>query len=55
MRGYRRKDGLFDIEGCIRDVKATPYQPSGGRYVEPGTQLHDMWVRLTIDANLVVQ
>ena len=55
MRGYRREDGLFDIEGCIKDVKPTSYQPSGGRYVEPGTHLHEMWVRLTIDDNLVVQ
>ena len=55
MRGYRREDGLFDIEGSIKDVKPTPYQPSGGRYVEPGTHLHEMWVRLTIDDNLVVQ
>lgn len=55
MRGYRRADGLFDIEGCIKDVKTTPHHPSGGRYVEPGTHLHEMWVRLTIDDNLVVR
>ena len=55
MKGYRREDGLFDMEGRITDIKAHPFQPSGGRYVEPGTTLHDMWVRLVIDEDLVVR
>lgn len=54
MRGYRREDGLFDMEGRITDVKNEFFQSSGGRPVPPHTPLHDMWVRLTIDENLEV-
>jgi hypothetical protein len=55
MRGYRRTDGLFDIEGCIKDVKTEPFQSTGGRSVPPHTPIHEMWVRLTIDEDLVVR
>ena len=55
MRGYRREDGLYDIEGRITDIKTEFYQVSGGRPVPPNTLLHDMWVRLTIDEKLEVR
>lgn len=46
---YRRKDGLFDIEAHISDVKDHDYQLLTG--VRPaGIPVHDMWVRVTIDA-----
>ena len=46
---FRRKDGLFDIEAHISDVKDHDYQLLTG--VRPaGIPVHDMWVRVTIDA-----
>ena len=54
MRGYRREDGLYDIEGRITDVKTHPFTSIGGRSVEPGNHLHDMWVRLVIDEDMLV-
>ena len=54
MRGYRREDGLYDIEGRITDVKTQLFSSLGGRTVEPGQFLHDMWVRLVIDEDMLV-
>lgn len=56
MRGYRRPDGLFDIEGRVNDRKTYDFTPpSSGRTIYAGEFVHDMWVRLTVDADLVVQ
>lgn len=53
-RGFRRADGLWDIEGRMVDVKTYLFEnPVRGR-VEPGTHLHDMTVRLTVDEDLMV-
>ena len=53
--GFGREDGLWDIEGRIVDTK--PYgfanKDRGGR-IEAGEALHDMSIRLTIDAELKV-
>ncbi len=48
-RGYPRDDGLWDIEGELRDTKAYD-QPMHGRGRLPaGEPVHHMLVRLTID------
>lgn len=53
--GYRRADGLWDIEGHITDEKTYPFEnPYRGR-LEPGDFIHQMWVRLTVDDTLTVQ
>ena len=54
MRGFSREDGLFDIEGRITDVKQERLTPHVGRHVEIGEPLHDMWVRLVIDKEMMV-
>lgn len=54
MRGYRRDDGLWDIEGVLRDVKAYEFSSEYRGTVAPGTALHDMWIRLTVDETLLV-
>ena len=54
-RGYRRADGLWDIEGHLTDTKPVETaHPWSGRLAadEP---VHDMWVRLTIDAAMTVR
>ena len=55
-RGYLRDDGLWDIEGHLVDTKpyAIPNQDRGGE-IPAGEPLHEMWIRLTVDTDLVVQ
>ncbi len=53
-RGYRRDDGLFDIEARLTDTKAYPVDNRWRGRLEPGTPIHDMWLRLTVDADLNV-
>lgn len=49
FEGYRRADGLYDIEAHLYDVKPTDFTLSTG--LRPaGTPVHDMWIRLTLDA-----
>lgn len=52
-RGFRRADGLWDIEGHLTDVKKYEIS-SKWRQVPPGMPVHDMWLRLTIDVDLVI-
>lgn len=54
-RGYRREDGLWDIEGHLTDVKTYPFDNSYRGAIQPGDPIHDMWVRMTVDDRLVIQ
>ncbi|GGJ05158.1 DUF2889 domain-containing protein [Neoroseomonas lacus] len=54
MHGYRRADGLFDIEGHLLDTKAYGFDNEEKGYLAPGTPLHGMWIRLTIDDDLLI-
>ncbi len=53
--GYHRDDGLFDIEGHMTDVKSYSFPNSYRDGISAGEPVHDMWLRLTMDENLVVQ
>ena len=57
MRAFARDDGLYDIEGRVRDSKPFDFvRPSlPGRTVPAGSALHDLWVRLTLDADYIVR
>jgi hypothetical protein len=55
MRGYRRDDGLWDIEGHLSDVKSYSFHNDWRGEIGPGTPIHDMWIRLTLDDSLTVQ
>lgn len=55
MHGYRRADGLFDIEGHLVDTKSYGFDNEEKGWLEPGTPLHGMWIRLTIDEDLVIR
>jgi hypothetical protein len=55
FHGYRRRDGLWDIEGRIVDTKTYGFANYDRAYVEAGEPLHDMEVRLTVDDDLVIQ
>jgi hypothetical protein len=54
-RGYRRADGLWDIEGRLVDTKAYPFKNAFRGEIEPGEPIHAMWLRLTVDDELVVR
>lgn len=54
-KGYLREDDLWDIEGHMTDVK--PYRFENidrGGYIEADEPLHGMWIRLTIDDQMIV-
>ncbi|MGE0313963.1 MAG: DUF2889 domain-containing protein [Lautropia sp.] len=52
--GFLREDALWDIEARIVDTKSYAYrEPWRGRR-EPGSAVHDMHVRLTIDDAMTV-
>lgn len=53
-RGYRRKDGLWDIEGHMTDVKTYDFHNTERGHVEAGTPVHEMWVRITVDDDLLI-
>jgi hypothetical protein len=52
--GYHRADGLFDIEGHLTDTKPYPLNTDERGVLPPGTPLHGMWMRLTIDDNMKI-
>ncbi len=53
--GYRREDGLWDIEAHLSDTKAYTFDSSFRGTIEPGEPIHDMWIRLTIDQDFIIQ
>jgi hypothetical protein len=53
MRGYRRHDGLYDIEARITDTKTEDIALSQ-KTVPAGSPIHDMWLRLVVDEKLTV-
>jgi len=46
--GYRRTDGLWDIEGHLVDTKTYTFSNSERGDVPPGEPVHEMWIRLTV-------
>jgi hypothetical protein len=55
FRGYRRDDGLYEIDGRVVDTKTHPMRLEERGEVAPGEAIHDMWVRLVVDEDLVVK
>jgi hypothetical protein len=53
-RGYRRSDGLWDIEGQLTDKKTYDFENRFRGTVEAGSPVHDMWIRLTLTEDLEV-
>ncbi|EIF35718.1 Protein of unknown function (DUF2889) [Burkholderia sp. Ch1-1] len=51
--GFERSDGLFDIEGHIRDTKAEDSDLLF-KTVPAGSPIHDMRIVVTIDSNLLI-
>lgn len=47
--GFRRADGLWDIEGHLVDTKTYPFSNNERGEIAPGVPVHEMRIRLTID------
>ena len=55
-KGFRRDDGLWDIEGHITDCKTYDFHSEArGGTVTAGVPVHEMWLRLTLDDTLTVK
>jgi hypothetical protein len=55
LRFYRRADGLYEVEGRLIDTKSHPFRRQlATEDMPPGTPLHDLLVRLVIDADMRV-
>lgn len=55
MRGWRRSDGMFEVEGRLTDRKPRDHVIARGDRVLPaGQPLHDMGVRIIYDAQMRV-
>lgn len=53
IHGYRREDGLYDIEGHLVDTKSHDFRLAAG--IRPaGEPVHDMWLRITVDRALTI-
>jgi len=50
--GYRRSDGLYDIEATLADAKTYGFVNRDRGLVEPGEKLHGMSLRLTVDETM---
>jgi len=53
-RGFHRDDGLWDIEGHLVDTKTYPFANRHRGEIRAGEPIHEMWLRLTIDEDLLV-
>ena len=51
--GYKRADGLWDIEAHLTDVKNHDYRLKTG-VRRAGQPIHEMWLRITIDRRLSI-
>ncbi len=54
MTGYRRADGLFDIEAHLVDTKTYAFTNHDRGTVEPGVPLHGMLARMTLDEDMLI-
>jgi hypothetical protein len=52
--GYRRRDGLWDIEGRLTDTKTHPVPNHHQETIAAGAPIHGMFLRLTVDLDLVI-
>ncbi len=53
IHGYKREDGLYDIEGHLLDTKVYDFKLAAG--VRPaGEPVHGMWLRITVDKTLTI-
>ncbi|MCA2998035.1 MAG: DUF2889 domain-containing protein [Rhodocyclaceae bacterium] len=52
-RGYKRDDGLFEVEGHLIDTKAYSFKLRSGERLA-GEPVHEMWLRITYDTSMTI-
>jgi hypothetical protein len=55
FQGYHRADGLWDVEGRMTDTKTYGFPNEWRGEIKADEPIHDMWIRLTLDDDMVVQ
>ncbi len=53
IHGYKREDGLYDIEGHLVDTKGYDFKLAAG-VRHAGDPVHGMWLRITVDKSLTI-
>jgi len=53
-RGYRREDGLWDIEAELTDTKTYAHQTPDRGVLQAGEPVHGMAIRLTVDDKMKI-
>lgn len=54
LKGYKRADGMWDIEAHLTDTKTYGFPNRERGSIEAGEPIHDMWLRLTLDDNMLI-
>lgn len=54
-RGYRREDGLWDVDAALEDTKTYSFANHDRGGIVSGEPIHRMHIRLTVDDDLVVR
>jgi NAD(P)-dependent dehydrogenase (short-subunit alcohol dehydrogenase family) len=52
--GYCREDGSLDVEGHLTDTKGHDHSYGWRPSVAAGEPIHEMWARMTLDAQLTI-
>ena len=55
FRGYHREDGLWDIEAEMSDTKTYALDRSERGLMPPGTPIHGMAIRATVDDTMTIR
>ncbi|MBN3776420.1 DUF2889 domain-containing protein [Burkholderia sp. Ac-20345] len=56
FEGFRRSDGLFEIEGQVTDRKPQDFTPPSGLRVVPANEsIHDIGLRVVFDLDMIVR
>jgi hypothetical protein len=53
--GYKREDGLWDIEGHLTDTKPYSFPNDHRGVIGAGEPVHNMWLRLTMTDHYEIQ
>lgn len=53
-KGFQREDGLWDVDAHITDIKSYPVDNNHRGVIQSGEAFHEMWIRLTVDKELVI-
>lgn len=54
LRGYRRADGLYDIEARLTDTKSYAFSNADRGRIDPGVPLHGMLARMTLNEDMEI-